>query len=641
MRILTHLLLPVLFVASLSSINFSLKVFPVINAHTFGASLLISLVSVSVNHVHVPYKSPAKITTPTLLTIISIMAIHSAFSTLSVSSPSHVISISLFAISVTLFNLSPLLFSVLLPCCLLSILTNYMLSIPLSIKDLPVLFSTLFSPLILFCSVSFLTRFFKDIYTHFKSISKSLPLLSFPLILYDLPVFANPPGRVNLGILSGFYLGFCLFFGFLLIVRVFFCRLRNSFLLPSHVAWFAFFLLFLSVIPSLLVIDGYSLPLAHFLLTVASLLFGMTLNSLKPNRQQLRNHIITLTKRPLSEAFAYFIWGILLSIMLFLFLFPGRKINDLRLADFEEKSFYSARTHSPYSLDGRTWARNVYNKDMGKSKCGLQDETVASMLQRTQQPSSLVSEKHLYLSLITSNDFYEIVLVWAWSLKRTLTNATIGVLMLDNIDRDGYITNKLNCMGVEVFPIPKFKCPPSFVSSRYCSAGLFSKLYSWSLTQFESVIFLDADIVALDNLDDLFFFPGSIAVAPNHPNNLNDLNGGFFALRPSEDVFNELTRSVLSDSGLYPQFLPVNSFFGHYFQTSATRLPTYYHGQGHRLFCNSGRRFLNPKKLKTIHYFGAAKPWTDDRQYSGYDYFTVFKQFQHELTGSTLYNTCF
>ncbi|MFV0410518.1 MAG: glycosyltransferase [Paracoccus sp. (in: a-proteobacteria)] len=70
----------------------------------------------------------------------------------------------------------------------------------------------------------------------------------------------------------------------------------------------------------------------------------------------------------------------------------------------------------------------------------------------------------------------------------------------------------------------------------------FAKLRLWQLTEYESVVFIDADAVMLRNCDKLFAYP-EFCAAPNVYESLADfhrLNSGIFTARPSQATFDAM-----------------------------------------------------------------------------------------------------
>ena len=69
--------------------------------------------------------------------------------------------------------------------------------------------------------------------------------------------------------------------------------------------------------------------------------------------------------------------------------------------------------------------------------------------------------------------------------------------------------------------------------------GNFCKLSAWRLTEYERVVFLDADTLVIKNIDKLFGYP-EFSAAPNLYQTLDDmhrLNSGVFVAAPSDDTY--------------------------------------------------------------------------------------------------------
>ena len=74
----------------------------------------------------------------------------------------------------------------------------------------------------------------------------------------------------------------------------------------------------------------------------------------------------------------------------------------------------------------------------------------------------------------------------------------------------------------------------------------FAKLRLWQLTEYASVVFIDADAVMLRNCDALFDYP-EFCAAPNVYESLADfhrLNSGVFTARPSVATFAEMMKKL-------------------------------------------------------------------------------------------------
>lgn len=136
-----------------------------------------------------------------------------------------------------------------------------------------------------------------------------------------------------------------------------------------------------------------------------------------------------------------------------------------------------------------------------------------------------------------------------------------------------------------------------------------TKISCWTLVQYSKCVFLDADTLVLDNIDELFERP-ELAAAPDvgWP---DCFNSGVFVYVPSIITFNGLV-STLSMEGSFDggdQGL-LNQYFSSWASSSAAhRLPF-----GYNMTANSSYGYAPAYEkfkdsVKIVHFIGSAKPW--------------------------------
>jgi hypothetical protein len=169
----------------------------------------------------------------------------------------------------------------------------------------------------------------------------------------------------------------------------------------------------------------------------------------------------------------------------------------------------------------------------------------------------------------------------------------------------------------DIEPIPNPKPAAEHFFRRF--DGTFTKLRAWELTEFDRVVFLDADTLVVQNADDLFDRPG-FAAAPDFfmPDRFNS---GVMVLHPSQDTFQRMLQQMAdapSYDGGDQGFL--NTFFaGWYAMPSAHRLPAGYNMAnfiyqfmlGHPPVAAALKR-----ETKILHYM-MQKPWKARSTLSG------------------------
>jgi lipopolysaccharide biosynthesis glycosyltransferase len=163
----------------------------------------------------------------------------------------------------------------------------------------------------------------------------------------------------------------------------------------------------------------------------------------------------------------------------------------------------------------------------------------------------------------------------------------------------------------------------------------FAKLHLWSLTNYEQIAYLDADMIVVKNIDELLYEDHQFAAAPNFYQkyerqtdippyqyklvetnfSTKDFSAGMFVLRPDEATFKSLMHwkdqpresheDDVTDQGL------LNKLFGSQFTLLD---PTY--NMSRRCFQVWREKWdeLNPS-IKIIHYT-VEKPWMKENPHT-------------------------
>lgn len=106
----------------------------------------------------------------------------------------------------------------------------------------------------------------------------------------------------------------------------------------------------------------------------------------------------------------------------------------------------------------------------------------------------------------------------------------------------------------------------------------FNKLHLWTWTQYEKVIFVDADIICKGSFADILDMPGDLAASPDvWWNKLvdNRFNSGVLVLRPNVDEFRLLSRAV-SDPKMHNPWEADQAFLNSFYQFRYYGLPFKY-----------------------------------------------------------------
>jgi alpha-N-acetylglucosamine transferase len=141
--------------------------------------------------------------------------------------------------------------------------------------------------------------------------------------------------------------------------------------------------------------------------------------------------------------------------------------------------------------------------------------------------------------------------------------------------------------------------------------NVYTKLRAWELVEFDKIVLLDADVITLQNIDDLFERP-SISAAPDFflPDRFNS---GLIVIDPSKETFNRMLEALWdtpSYDGGDQGFL--NNFHSDWYAMDVShRLPAGYNLQNFIFQFLRGHPSLREalqREAKVVHY-SVQKPW--------------------------------
>ncbi|KAJ7977979.1 Hexosyltransferase [Quillaja saponaria] len=207
------------------------------------------------------------------------------------------------------------------------------------------------------------------------------------------------------------------------------------------------------------------------------------------------------------------------------------------------------------------------------------------------------SQRLAYATVLHSSEAYVCgAIALAHSIRQS--KSTIDLLLL----ADDSITNKsirgLRAAGWKISRIERILSP--FAKKGTYNEWNYSKLNIWKLTDYDKVIFIDADFLVLKNIDQFFYYP-QLSASPND-NTL--FNSGLMVIEPSKCMFDELMEkrfSVKSYNGGDQGFLNEIFIWWH-------RLPSKLNFL--KIFESNDKNIHHeiPEDVYTIHYLGV-KPW--------------------------------
>lgn len=223
-----------------------------------------------------------------------------------------------------------------------------------------------------------------------------------------------------------------------------------------------------------------------------------------------------------------------------------------------------------------------------------------------------------YVTLVTSDNYVAGACVLARSLQQSGTLRGIHCLAGRGLSDASLDTLRSVFTGVtEVDAIDSGDHANLALLGRPELGPTFTKLRLWQLTQFDKVVFMDADTLVLHNIDDLFEREELSACADvGWP---DCFNSGVFVARPCEDTFLRLMR-MADETGSFDggdQGL-LNAFFADWSTGPASRRIPFIYNLTINASYGYAPAFARFKdSVRVVHFIGALKPWTFHRLSDG------------------------
>ncbi|KAJ6036554.1 hypothetical protein N7540_000833 [Penicillium herquei] len=220
-------------------------------------------------------------------------------------------------------------------------------------------------------------------------------------------------------------------------------------------------------------------------------------------------------------------------------------------------------------------------------------------------------QRGAYCTLLLSDNYLPGAMVLAHSLRDNGTTAKLIALFTPDKLRSETV-NELRTVYDELIPVHSItNATPAnlWLMDRPDLIATFTKIELWRLTQYERIIYIDCDVVAIRAPDELFALDVDFAAAPDvgWP---DCFNSGLMALRPNmEDYYalKALAERGISFDGADQGLL--NMHFRDWHRLSFTYnctpsanyqyIPAYKHFQS---------------TISLIHFIGSQKPWNMPRQ---------------------------
>ncbi|XP_041354565.1 glycogenin-1-like isoform X4 [Gigantopelta aegis] len=212
---------------------------------------------------------------------------------------------------------------------------------------------------------------------------------------------------------------------------------------------------------------------------------------------------------------------------------------------------------------------------------------------------------------LATNDTYALgCLVLANSLRHVHTTRRIVIMVTSGVSES--TRNQLSRMFDEIVEVDVLDSRDAVnlqLLGRPDLSVTFTKLHCWRLTQFNKCVFMDADTMVIQNVDELFDRE-ELSASPDAgwP---DCFNSGVFVFRPNEETYRSLIQFAMTigtfdggDQGL------LNLYFHEWATKDINKhLPFTYNvvSQAFYSYLPAFTQFRD--NIKIVHFIGAVKPW--------------------------------
>ncbi|KAH7849254.1 hypothetical protein Vadar_015286 [Vaccinium darrowii] len=231
-------------------------------------------------------------------------------------------------------------------------------------------------------------------------------------------------------------------------------------------------------------------------------------------------------------------------------------------------------------------------------------------LSKIQTSTQKPNKREAYATVLHSSEAYVCgAITLAQSLLQSGTNRDLILLLDASISLPKQ--SALTASGWQIRLITRIRNPKAEKNSY--NEYNYSKFRLWQLTDYDKIIFIDADIIILRNLDFLFNFPQISAVG----NDNSIFNSGIMVIEPSNctfEFFMNRTNDVVSYNGGDQGFLNEVFVWWHRLPRRVNYLKNFWANTSGEANMKNQMFGSDPPKLYSIHYLGL-KPWQCYRDY--------------------------
>lgn len=240
----------------------------------------------------------------------------------------------------------------------------------------------------------------------------------------------------------------------------------------------------------------------------------------------------------------------------------------------------------------------------------------------------MINNQYAYMTVLSTDSYIPGVIKLYKSLKATNTvypficvcSRNIAKTSIESLNKRGIKCIKLDVCAVD--NIASLENDTSFSHWKYT----YDKLLLFGLTDYKKIVYLDSDMLILENIDELFDCKPFSAVPAGYliNNEWTRLNSGLLVIEPDKEVMNIMLRFIpivyqkRKDQGLATGDQDIiNEYIPDWYKNKDLVLSEAYNLIFKYIDTykrNYNFKYSNPdksKSIKIVHFIGKKKPWDD------------------------------
>lgn len=202
----------------------------------------------------------------------------------------------------------------------------------------------------------------------------------------------------------------------------------------------------------------------------------------------------------------------------------------------------------------------------------------------------LIKDKKQYAVLTTlrSDEYFPLLVRFSCSFKMSNPNTELIVATVrGDLSRNVLKRIKLLSSQIRLIFWEELKFD-NYLQKRYSLNWV--KIRAWTMTEYDAIVMVDADMIILRNINHLFSLPTSFAGVLDEDktipvySSLGSLQGGLIFLRPCLEIADHMVQLLTSNEVLrFSSFHGEQDFFDWYFRYERLALPVQYNSIQHLL----------------------------------------------------------